>query len=326
VSALLRSRGVVIALLVLAFPGKRVGAEKSPPDWVSSLAKYAYTESSGEALESVTLVETGERFIPLDAVQYGFSPDEKGVFLRTAGEDRDQQLLWVGSKGEQRPRLLMNARWGIAWPTWSPDGDRIALILQHFDRLGIERPVTPEEDVLGFSLAVVELPGGATREASPRWYYASKIPEHIDWSPDGQSIAFTASFVPMSDERNTQELYLVNLSSPEPEIRQLTDNDVADYGPVFSPDGSRLAFERIDWRSPVWQVVIIDLATAAETVVAGGERESQKGKLFASNPDWSSDGSRLLFKGRWSRGPAPRSRRYTYDPAAGITEIPQETE
>jgi Tol biopolymer transport system component len=313
-------RSLLIGLLLL---GGCVRAEEGPPDWVSSLAKYAVTESTGEAPKSVTLVETGERFIPLDAVQYGLSPDEKSVFLRTAGEDRDQQLLWIASKDEQQPRLLMNARWGIAWPTWSPAGDRIAFIEAHFDQLVHSAPLTPTTDIRGFSLVVADVETGATREVTPRWYYAEQYPGPIDWSPDGNAIAFNASMEPIAPEftRNTQELYMAELTSEPPKINQLTKNDVADVDPAFSPDGNYVVFRRYE-PAPFAQLILLDVQDGSETYVAGGGvRTPGRGRFSAGAPEWLSDSSGFLFRGHWSGEQNRLASLFSYDLITGATEL-----
>jgi Tol biopolymer transport system component len=50
--------------------------------------------------------------------------------------------------------------------------------------------------------------------------------------------------------------------------RKVTDNSLADSSPSWSPDGSRLVFDRT-WPNKT-AIVVYDLETGTETTIAGG--------------------------------------------------------
>ena len=75
---------------------------------------------------------------------------------------------------------------------------------------------------------------------------------------------------------------------------QITDNDVLEFLPHFSPDGTRLVYTRYGagtYGDPNAQtdVAVYDFATAKETIVTNNGKSGQ--------PSWSPDGKRIAF---WS--------------------------
>lgn len=119
------------------------------------------------------------------------------------------------------------------------------------------------------------------------------------WSPDGKWIAFSRAFGPVVDDLvETMALFVVRADGTQ--VRQLTQrqlpatgNTGEDAEPQFSPDGTRLLFQRRNVRTsrPADGVAIwtLDLRT-------GKERRVTPFPLQAGDtPDWSPDGTRILF-------------------------------
>jgi Tol biopolymer transport system component len=100
-------------------------------------------------------------------------------------------------------------------------------------------------------------------------------------SPDGRTIA-----VAVSTGAGDTDLYLVKLDAPW--FTRLTSGSAADDQPVWSPDGSRIAFRRfIQGVGPaVW---VIDVVTGVATNLTG----DQDGGQFT--PAWSPDGQRIAY-------------------------------
>jgi Tol biopolymer transport system component len=321
----IRSAVVAIILLHSVSSGKWLPAEESPPDWVSSLALRVVQETvDGEVTaETMKLSRTFDGHAVENRVQYAVSPDGNSVALRTGASPKYAETLWVASRDDMEGRPLLTPRWGMGPPKWSPDGTRIACILRHFDELNLVTPVYPEDDFLGYSLASLDVSMGATREVTPRWFYANQGFQPISWSPSGHLIAFSATFEKLSKERHSEELYLVDISSASPTIRQLTQNSFQDENPIFSPQGERIAFTR--WIAPpgFHQCVVMDLATGGEQIIAGGEfREGTRWRLSAGGgAEWWPDGTGINF---WAgyRGGRPRtSIHYSYNLVTGASEV-----
>ena len=85
-------------------------------------------------------------------------------------------------------------------------------------------------------------------------------PESPDISPDGRHVAFSA----LSDA--VGDIFVMDVETQE--IRNVTEDDFADYGPTFSPDGSYLVYlARISGNNKLFKV---DLESGEKTQLTFG--------------------------------------------------------
>jgi Tol biopolymer transport system component len=108
------------------------------------------------------------------------------------------------------------------------------------------------------------------------------------WSPDGHSIAFSATAAGRTD------LFVFNLTNST--TRRLTDDAFAELQPAWSPDSSRLAFATDRFSTDLAQLkggslrlALLDIATGSIEALPtpdGGK---------ALNPQWAPGGQRLYF-------------------------------
>ncbi len=121
------------------------------------------------------------------------------------------------------------------------------------------------------------------------------------FDPTGTKVVFvrvqeTRAFLMIKDLVSGRQIVLTSTQGPN-------DNDVPER-PSWSPDGSRIAFGRIHWRSEgvpeSGAIYVTDIATDKTS------RISIAGVTYPGNPHWSPDGSRILFlDGPLSMAPVP---------------------
>jgi len=160
-------------------------------------------------------------------------------------------------------------------PTWSSDGNSIALLRQH-----------PERPDGASDLIVMPAFGGAERKIAQ---LVAPIPfsfrpgPSIDWSLDGR-------FLAVSDQHRIK---IVSMASGE--IRTLTagvEKMFGDYSPRFSPDGRRIAFTRVAAYG-ISDVFVLDLTSDMRP--SGSPRRIPSGAIWNAAPVWTPDGRRLIF-------------------------------
>ena len=196
----------------------------------------------------------------------------------TANSDGSQAALFYDGNGECSD--------GAFWPSWSPDGKRLAMVCYHVD------------GEAGFSeISVLDV---ATMVRTD--YVTLNYPETIDnppsWSPDGSTLAFeiitwdpTDTFVSQSVIA-TKRAPTAGDSGP---VKRLTDPTLFAAHPDWSPDGSLIAFNTYD----TGNMHGIEQPSNVYTIAPDGSglrqvsKASIDGKMRLGQPFWSSDGTRI---------------------------------
>ena len=106
------------------------------------------------------------------------------------------------------------------WPSWSPDGSRIAFTSDRDSQTGS----------VNLEIYVMNADGtGVTRVTSD-----TAQDDEPAWSPDGTRLAFR------SNRDGNAEIYVVNVDGSG--LARLTTDSASDVQPAWSPDGSKIAF------------------------------------------------------------------------------------
>lgn len=196
-----------------------------------------------------------------------FSPDGNQVAF---GEyEGDGGSIYTALIGGDKP-LRLTVKSGVCCPTWSSDNRQIAF-LRFLEK--------------GFSINVISALGGTekilyTTGSGPRDMCA-----HLDWSPDGKLLAFSE---PRADRSYNPRIALISLDDLS--IRPLTSPVVQEYDcePAFSPDGSRVAFERGSSGGLSKDLYVIP--------VAGGEPQRLTfDNSWGGSPAWTQEGADIVF-------------------------------
>jgi dipeptidyl aminopeptidase/acylaminoacyl peptidase len=190
-------------------------------------------------------------------------PDGSLSFLREEGE---AMQVWVNPLDGSEPRPITNVPGGVNAYWWSPQGDYLAELADPVvpETAAADSATTAEDPTAAVLYTVpadrhdwtvfdrLEQPDqypqlwlvpATDREldTEPRQLtFAPLHPYHVDWSPDGKTLAltFNARFSSLVDEE--QQIALLDLASGEREI--ITGPERHSSLAAFSPDGSRLAY------------------------------------------------------------------------------------
>lgn len=199
--------------------------------------------------------------ISRDGTKLAFVWDQEGP--------RGTSLLVKGPEDDS-PRPLSRGPFDHSSPTWSPDGRFLAYL--RYEPEATKVIVRPER-------------GGPEKEIAslfPSRY--GLVCRHLDWSPDGKTLA-------VDDKTSPAEPFgisLVDLDTGAKKRLSRPDSDIiGDVDPRFSPDGKLVSFVRMMYR--------FNHELFVAPVGGGPARQlTHDGKQIGGH-DWSPDGSSILF-------------------------------
>jgi Tol biopolymer transport system component len=190
-----------------------------------------------------------------------WSPDGTRLAVSSFAGERSN-VVTMKPDGSDRNVVLENAY----SPAWSPDGKELVVV----------REGTPDGDMDGTSLAIAAADGGDARTIDLAGSTELPYVSAPEWSPDGKLIAFVSAGGS------------IGLVTPDgKEVSMPVETTVA-TGVSWSPDSTKLAFDRDSGKKGNWDTVVLDLATGKQSLVTG-----EKGS--AQSPTWSPEGDQLAF-------------------------------
>ncbi|MEA2451614.1 MAG: hypothetical protein QOG04_324 [Actinomycetota bacterium] len=222
------------------------------------------------------------------------------VWHADEGSNTYPSSIWILEDGT--PHQLTSGEKSDSQPRWSPDGSKIAFASNRGDEKAKSQ------------LYVVDAAGGEPKKLTDLKDDVS----NISWSPDGSTIVFCSrepdDAYEEEDERaraprrftrvryhldnvgwtldRPQHIFTVSSDGSE-EPRAITKGDYDDDQPVWSPDGSRIAFagaRHDDWDIiPAQDILVVDRDGGEVSVVSSTDG-------WCQSPSWSPDGSKIAYQ------------------------------
>lgn len=210
-----------------------------------------------------------------EGVEPAISPDGSRVaFIRLTGETPG---LWVYDLRTGTERFLVNV-YGIRSPFWSPDGTKIAILKAKQDPTRVNDPITRRPGwalVDHYSVGVVDVATGQVTDVPSQLY--SSFPS---FSPDGSRILFDGN----------DGLYIVPADGAGEPV--LIDNTHRTFSqPVWSPDGTRIAF--VFQRDSNYDIAVMNVDGTGFALLTQSPHQNRQSNNVA--PVWSPDGTRIAF-------------------------------
>jgi Tol biopolymer transport system component len=233
------------------------------------------------------------------------------------GEEAVSGIYIVASDGGQPRRIVADP--GARWPSWSPEGRTIAyatetgrgaiqvLQLDASEQRRVSGTLrgylshpqwSPDGRMIAFHRGINRRANGRWRLEGEIWVVRPsgaglrRVAAHAPFSPGTQPVPF--SWSPRSDrlvysgvQAGVRDLWTVGLDGRPP--KRLLRSRAFDSAPVWSPDGTRIAFTGKETNDAT-RIYVLTLSRRTLAVAGSGLR-----------PRWSPDGERLAFIGSSAR-------------------------
>jgi len=273
---------------------KRVGSPALSPD--GRLVAYTIREANwdADAYETeiwIADVEAGTNRQLTNAKKSSASPkwSPDGARIAFTSDRSDKQQIWLIRPSFGEADQLTHETEGVGSFAWSPDGTRIAFTMmdpkpepwKDRDKKYGDFEIVDEDRRLTH-LWVIDVESKKAKRLTKGNFTVGSF----DWSPDGKAIAFDHTVNPDPSNGHTADISVVTVADSV--IRPLVTQAGPDNRPLWSPDGTKIAFS-----SAMAQPFFYYANSHIAIVPAAGGPIADLTKSFDENPGpiaWLKDG------------------------------------
>jgi TolB protein len=201
-------------------------------------------------------------------------------------DDNGEFQVWVANPDMTTQVQLTYGPGSDAWfPSWSPDGSRIAFSSHRADP-------DPNDEIEASDIFTMRSDGSDVRKLTDSGGFHG----NPSWSPDGHSLVFASDRGPVGSGQRIFIMPSDGSSQPVP-ITSVPAGSLGQELARFSPDGKRIVFNEVRlFETPDGLAEQSALFTVA--IDGSKRRRVTPWDIFAADADWSPDGKRLVFSAR----------------------------
>jgi len=190
----------------------------------------------------------------VSAPQWSPSGTHIAFIARDSDKDNATNQVFIVSAHGGAAKQVTRAADDVEVFAWRPDGGAIAYVVRDeppnksaiakghdYFEVGND-PYLTTSAPMPLHLWIVAANGGeAQRITSGTWSVAAPdIPVPLSWSPDGKEMVLTRAATPHTGDGDRSTIVVVDVATKR--IRKLTSHNYFEGYPVFSPDGSKIAY------------------------------------------------------------------------------------